>query len=158
MKLLTFVALGALLLVAGSAMAEDAPPAASEPKPLAALRPIKVTAAEAVGPVFNSRAAVKRNDADDGPVTDVTLLKSPDGRYEAGLYEAGPSVERIESYPYNEFIYVLSGSIMLVAADGSVLEAKAGESLAIPQGWKGQWKTKGYRKYYALYTEPSKTK
>jgi ethanolamine utilization protein EutQ len=61
-------------------------------------------------------------------------------------------------YPYNEFIYVLSGSITLVAADGSVLEAKAGESLAIPQGWKGQWKTKGYKKYYALYTEPLKTK
>src|ERR1700751_2614264 len=64
------------------------------------------------------------------------------------------SDQRIESYPYNEFIYVISGSITLVGADGSVLEAKVGESLAIPQGWKGQWKTTGYRKYYALYTIP----
>jgi ethanolamine utilization protein EutQ len=158
MQMFTVGALGALLVVTGSIAAADTPAAGSAPKPLAALHPVKVTAADAVGPIFSSRAAVKRNDADDGPVTDVTLLKSPDGTYEAGLYEAGPSEQRIESYPYSEFIYVLSGSITLVAVDGSVLEAKAGESLAIPQGWKGQWKTKGYRKYYALYTEPSKTK
>jgi len=158
MKLFTVGMLGGLLLVMGRIATADNPPVASAPRPLAVLHPVKVPAADAVGPIFSSRAAVKRTDPDDGPVTDVTLLKSRDGTYEAGLYEAGPSDQRIESYPYNEFIYVLSGSITLVAADGSVLEAKAGESLTIPQGWKGQWKTKGYRKYYALYTEPSKTK
>jgi uncharacterized cupin superfamily protein len=158
MKLFTVGMLGGLLLVMGRIATADNPPVASSPRPLAVLHPVKVSAADAVGPIFNSQAAVKRIDQDDGPVTDVTLLKSPDGTYEAGLYEAGPSDQRIESYPYNEFIYVLSGSITLVAPDGSVLEAKAGESLAIPQGWKGQWKTKGYKKYYALYTEPSKAK
>jgi ethanolamine utilization protein EutQ len=158
MKLFTLGTLGSLLLVMGSIATADDRPVPSEPRPLAAMHPVKVTAADAVGPIFSTRAAVKRNDPDDGPVTDVTLLKSRDGTYETGLYEAGPSDQRIESYPYNEFIYVLSGSITLVAADGSVLEAKAGESLAIPQGWKGQWRTKGYRKYYALYTQPSKTK
>ena len=157
MNVFTVVALGALLVVTGTIRAADTPEA-NEPKPLAAIHPVKVTATEAVGPIFSSQAAVKRNDADDGAVTDVTLLRSADGTYEAGLYEAGPSDQRIESYPYNEFICVISGSIALVAADGAVLEAKAGESLAIPQGWKGQWKTRGYRKYYALYTAPSKSK
>jgi len=158
MKQFSVGTLGSLLLVIGSIATGANPPVASEPRPLSVLHPVKVTAADAAGPIFSSRAAVKRTDPDDGPVTDVTLLKSRDGTYETGLYDAGPSDQRIESYPYNEFIYVISGSITLVAADGSVLEAKAGESLAIPQGWKGQWKTKGYRKYYALYTEPSKTK
>jgi uncharacterized cupin superfamily protein len=158
MSVFTVGAIGGLLLVTGGIVAADAPPTSNEPKPLVAAQPVKVSASDAAGPIFTSRAAVKRIDQDDGPVTDVTLLKSPDGTYETGLYEAGPSDQRIESYPYNEFIYVLSGSITLVAPDGSVLEAKAGESLAIPQGWKGQWKTKGYKKYYALYTEPSKAK
>lgn len=149
---------GALLLVFAGLAAADNPPPGSAPRPLAALHPVKLTATEAAGPIFSSKAAVKLNDPDDGPVTDVTLLKSPDGRYEAGLYEAGPSDQRIESYPYDEFIYVISGSITLVGADGSVLEAKVGESLAIPQGWKGEWKTTGYRKYYVLYTIPAKAK
>ena len=63
-------------------------------------------------------------DPDDGPVTDVTLLKSPDGRYEAGLYEAGPSDQRIESYPYDEFIYVISGSITLVGGSWTVASSR----------------------------------
>jgi ethanolamine utilization protein EutQ len=158
MKMFTIGMLGALLAVIGSLAVSDTPPAGNVPRPLAALHPIKLTAAEAAGPIFSSKGAVKRNDPNDGPVTDVTLLKSPDGSYEAGLYEAGSSDQRIESYPYNEFINVLSGSITLVYSDGSVVEAKAGESLAIPQGWKGQWKTNGHRKYYALYTVPSKAK
>lgn len=158
MKVFTIGMISALLLVTGALLAADNPPTTSAPKPLLALHPVKLTAAEVAGPIFSGKAAVKRNDPDDGPVTDVTLLRSPDGSYEAGLYEAGPSDQRIESYPYDELIYVLSGSITLVYADGSVVKAKTGESLAIPQGWKGEWKTNGYRKYYALYTHPSKTK
>jgi uncharacterized cupin superfamily protein len=159
MKLFTIGALGGLFLVTGDIANADNPRAEGETRPLAAaLHPAKVTAADAAGPIFSARAAVKRTDPDDGPVTDVTLLKSRDGTYEAGLYEAGPSDQRIESYPYDEFIYVLSGSITLVDADGSVLEAKVGETLAIPKGWTGQWKTKGYRKYYVLYTGPPPAK
>ena len=131
---------------------------AGEPKPLTTRKPYKLSSADAAGPVFNSKAAVKQTDPSDGPVTDVVLMKSRDGRFEAGLYEAGPSDYAIDAYPDDEFIYVLSGAITLVSADGSVVEGRAGESLVIPRGWKGRWKTDGYRKYYVTYSGPPKGK
>ena len=102
--------------------------------------------------MFSSKSAVKLNDPHDGPVTDVALLKSRDGRFEAGLYAAGPSDQSIDSYPYDEFIYVLEGEIKLTSTDGTVVEARTRESLSIPKGWKGRWTTQGYKKYYATYT------
>jgi uncharacterized cupin superfamily protein len=125
--------------------------AADAPKPLAATKPFKLATAQAIGPVFDSKAAVKVDDPSDGPVTDVALLKSRDGRFEAGLYSAGPSDQPVESYPNQEFIYMLEGAIKLTSTDGTVVEAKAGESLSIPKGWKGRWTTQGYKKYYVTY-------
>ncbi len=137
----------ALALLACSAFAADAP----EPKPLATSKPVKVTAAESAGPIFSSPSAVKENGA-DGPVTDVLLLRSKDRRVEMGLYEAGPSEQDIPSYPDDEFMFFLSGGVTLTSADGTVLTAQAGEGVAIPHGWKGHWSTKGYRKYYVVYS------
>jgi hypothetical protein len=37
------------------------------------------------------------------------------------------------------------------AADGTILEVRAGEGAAIPKGWKGHWSTAGYKKYYVTY-------
>jgi len=47
---------------------------------------------------------------------------------------------------------------LLVLADGTVLEAHAGEGVAMPKGWKGHWSTKGYKKYYVTYTGGAKPK
>ena len=115
------------------------------------LRPVKLTAAEALGPVFKRRSAVHENGA-DGPTVDVSLLKSRDGRFEAGVYSAGPSDTASESYEEDEFMYFLEGGVTLTSADGTVLEVKAGEGAAIPRGWKGRWTTRGYKKYYVTYS------
>ena len=146
MKIVTAVVLATSLYIVGIALAADAS------KPLATNKPFKLTAADAAGPVFGGKAAVKLNDPDDGPVTDVALLKSRDGRFQAGLYQAGPSDQMIQAYPDDEFIYVLEGGIKLTSADHSVVEAKAGDSLSIPKGWKGRWTTQGYKKYYVTYS------
>jgi uncharacterized cupin superfamily protein len=146
MRIIFTATLATCLYAAAIALAADAP------RPLATSKPFKLTVAEAAGPVFSSKSAVKLNDPNDGPVTDVALLKSRDGRFEAGLYAAGPSDQPIESYPDDEFMYVLEGSIKLTSADGTVVEAKPGESLSIPKGWKGRWTTPGYKKYYVTYT------
>jgi len=114
------------------------------------LKPVKVTAAEAAGPVFERKDAVKEN-GKDGPTTDVTMLQSADRKMSAGLYKAGPSDTPIDAYPEDEFCYFLSGSVKLTSADGTVLEIKAGEAVAIPKGWKGRWTTSGYTKYYVVY-------
>jgi uncharacterized cupin superfamily protein len=145
MKILTAGLLTFGMIVGRATASADAPKPAVPPKA------VKVTAADAAGPAFSSAAAVKSNDPGDGPVTDVVLLKSKDGRFESGLYQAGASDQAISAYPDDEFMYVLDGSIKLTASDGSVLEAKAGESLSIPKGWKGRWTTTGYKKYYVTY-------
>jgi uncharacterized cupin superfamily protein len=146
-------AISASLLCCGFVTAADAPRTA-----LATHAPYKLSAADAAGPVFSSKTAVKLTDPEDGPVTDVVLLKSHDGRYEAGLYQAGPSEQTVESYPTEEFIYLIEGGIKLTSADGTVVDAKAGESLSIPKGWKGHWSTAGYKKYYVIYTGAVKAK
>ena len=122
-----------------------------------ALKPVKLTAAEALGPVFKRRTAVHENGA-DGPTSDVSLLKSRDGRFEAGVYSAGPSDTAIESYEEDEFMFFLEGSVTLTSADGTVMEVHAGEGAAIPKGWKGRWTTPGYKKYYVTYASGPKAK
>jgi uncharacterized cupin superfamily protein len=131
---------------------------ADAPKATAvALKPVKVTAAEALGPVFKRNSAVHENGA-DGPTTDVGLLKSRDGRFEAGVYSAGPSDTPIESYEEDEFMFFLEGGVTLTSVDGTVLEVRAGEGAAIPKGWKGRWTTQGYKKYYVTYASGPKAK
>jgi uncharacterized cupin superfamily protein len=116
----------------------------------ASLNPLKVTAEEAKGSVFNRKEAVQ--DSERGrPVTDVVLLKSRDGKMSAGAYKAGPSDTMIASYPEDEFCYFLSGSVRLTSADGSVVDVGAGEAVFIHKGWKGRWATPGYTKYYVVY-------
>jgi uncharacterized cupin superfamily protein len=136
----------AAFLCAAAAFA-DAP----APKPLVTTKPVKISAAEAAGPIFQSKTAVKES-GPDGPATDVLLLKSKDGKVEFGLFDAGPSEQDIASYEDDEFMFFLAGSVTLTSADGTVLEAKAGEGVAMPKGWKGHWSTKGYKKYYVTYT------
>jgi len=118
--------------------------------PLVTTKPVKVTADEARGPIFATKTAAKEN-GPDGPTTDVLLARSKNGRVESGLYDAGPSEQDIDSYPEDEFMYFIEGSVKLTSADGTVLDIKAGEGAAIPKGWKGHWSTPGYKKYYVTY-------
>jgi uncharacterized cupin superfamily protein len=129
----------------------------TEPKPVATTHPVKVSAADAVGPVFSGKNAVKEN-GPDGSTTDVLLLRSKDRKVEMGLYEAGPSEQDIESYEDDEFMFFLAGGVTLTSSDGTVLQAQSGEGVAIPKGWKGHWSTKGYKKYYVTYTGGAKPK
>ena len=135
------------VLTAGvCAHAEEAPA-----KPLVATKPGKITAAEAAGPAFNGPTVARENGA-DGPARDLLLLRSRDHRFEAGLYDAGPSEQDIASYPEDEFMVFIAGGVTLTSADGTVLEVGAGEAVAVPRGWKGHWSTKGYKKYYVTYS------
>jgi uncharacterized cupin superfamily protein len=140
-----FIACAAVWLVGGMSYAAEPPSA-----PLVTTKPVKVTAAAARGPIFSTKTAVKDN-GPDGPATDVTLARSKDGRVESGLYEAGPSEQDIESYPQDEFMFFIEGSVRLTSSDGAVLEVRAGEGAAIPKGWRGHWSTRGYKKYYVTY-------
>ena len=151
MKIRTIV-MATVLLAATAAWAD-------EPKevPLVMTKPVKITAAEAAGPIFSSKAAAKEN-GEDGPSTDVLLHRSKDGKVEMGLFETGPSDYDVKSYEEDEFMFFLEGGVTLTSADGAVLKVQAGEGVAMPKGWKGHWSTKGYKKYYVTYTGGAKPK
>jgi uncharacterized cupin superfamily protein len=140
----------AMMLLGATAVWADAPA-----KPLVTSKPVKVTSVDAAGPVFSGKTAVKES-GPDGPATDVLLLRSKDRKVEMGLYDAGPSEQDIDSYEDDEFMFFLAGAVTLTSADGTVLEAHAGEGVAMPKGWKGHWSTKGYKKYYVTYTGGAK--
>jgi uncharacterized cupin superfamily protein len=122
----------------------------SVPALAAAPNPVKITAAQAAGPIFDTKEAQRETDAGH-TATDVPILHSTDKTFTAGLYKAGASDEPIESYPEDEFCYFLRGSVTLTSSDGTVVKVKAGEAVAIHKGWKGRWTTKGYTKYYVVY-------
>jgi uncharacterized cupin superfamily protein len=60
------------------------------------------------------------------------------------VYEAEPAKLKIdEPWPYDEFIYVLSGKLVLTDARGEVTQFVAGESLVVPKGFTGIWEMQG---------------
>ncbi len=60
------------------------------------------------------------------------------------VYEAEPAKLKIdEPWPYDEFIYVLSGKLVLTDARGEVTQFVAGESLVVPKGFIGIWDMQG---------------
>ncbi|MGO8976065.1 MAG: cupin domain-containing protein [Steroidobacteraceae bacterium] len=139
-----------ILLAAAIALTAASFAAMADGAPLVTTKPVKVTADAARGPIFDSKNMVRDN-GPDGPTRDVLLARSKDRKMEAGLYDAGPSEQDIESYPEDEFMFFIEGGVKLTSADGTVLEVHAGEGAAVPKGWKGHWSTQGYKKYYVTY-------
>jgi uncharacterized cupin superfamily protein len=83
----------------------------------------------------------------------LTILKSEDGRFESGFYQSGPEHEeyREVGYENDEFCYILTGSIVLTAADGRMDTVAPGDAVSIPKGWKGRWDSNGYTKLFVIY-------
>ena len=60
------------------------------------------------------------------------------------VYEAQAARLKIDDpWPYDEFIYLLSGKLVLTDAKGTVTEYVAGESLVVPKGFVGIWEMQG---------------
>ena len=60
------------------------------------------------------------------------------------VYEAEPAKLKIdEPWPYDEFICVLSGKLVLTDARGEVTQFVAGQSLVVPKGFIGTWEMQG---------------
>ena len=66
------------------------------------------------------------------------------------VYEAAPGKFQIVA-PYDEFIHILEGELILVAEDGEESAYAAGDWLMMPKGWKGTWENRGnYRELIAV--------
>ena len=62
------------------------------------------------------------------------------GEFVVALYEAMPAVIDIsEPYPYDEYVRVLQGSVVLTASEGERQSYEAGDAFLVPVGWTGTW-------------------
>ena len=68
------------------------------------------------------------------------------------VYEDGPATFAVtEPFPFDEFVLVLSGKLILTDAAGQLHEFTAGDSLVLPKGFTGSWKMLGnYRELVAV--------
>ncbi|MGH6696260.1 cupin domain-containing protein [Sphingopyxis sp.] len=109
--------------------------------------PTKIEPGEASDAVFGRPGVVK-----DGPSIFATALSSTDRYFSAGVYKCDAVDIPFDAYPYDEFLYMLSGTLTLVSDDGTSLAIDIGDAGFIPKGWKGRWVTAGLVKHYAVYT------
>jgi uncharacterized cupin superfamily protein len=62
------------------------------------------------------------------------------GEFVVALYEAMPAVIDIsEPYPYDEYVRVLQGSVVLTSSEGERQSYEAGDAFLVPVGWTGTW-------------------
>ncbi len=61
------------------------------------------------------------------------------GKILVSVYEAEAGKVRIDGLPYDEFIQILEGRLILIHDDGEEFEFKQGESLLVPRGFTGFW-------------------
>ncbi len=58
-----------------------------------------------------------------------------------------------DPFPFDEYVLVLSGKLILTDAEGQVHEFVTGDSLVVPKGFTGIWKMLGnYRELIAVRT------
>lgn len=72
------------------------------------------------------------------------------------IFESTPAkTDHTESaFPLDEFVYVLSGKLILTDIDGEVHEYAVGDSLVVPKGWRGTWEMQGNYRELVVIAEP----
>jgi uncharacterized cupin superfamily protein len=102
--------------------------------------------------VFTATDAIRSPAA--GPAADVMVtMTSADRKFETGFYQVGAEHEEYvgAGYDNDEFCYILTGSVVLTAANGRVETLGPGDSVSIPRGWVGRWDSDGYTKLWVIY-------
>ncbi|MEM7225614.1 MAG: cupin domain-containing protein [Pseudomonadota bacterium] len=77
------------------------------------------------------------------------FFAAADGSLSAGVWQCAPCLEEFESYPVNEIMSIISGSVTLTDPDGKAETFTAGDTLFVPKGAKLTWQiTETLHKYY----------
>jgi uncharacterized cupin superfamily protein len=73
------------------------------------------------------------------------------GKLTAGVWECTPCTTQFDSYPVDEFSFILSGTVVVTDGEGHAETFKPGDSFVIPKGLKGTWHMpETTRKYYVI--------
>ncbi len=89
---------------------------------------------------------------DDKTEINRTVYATDDESVLAGVWECAPCREEIDSYPVNEMMTVVSGSVTLTnPEDGSSETYTAGDSFFVAKGTRCIWEiTETLRKFYFI--------
>ena len=75
------------------------------------------------------------------------------GEFVAAVYQTEPTILSLKDYPFDEFVYILDGKLVLTPDTGNAQTFVAGESLIVPKGFTGTWEMKGhYRELLIIET------
>ena len=86
---------------------------------------------------------------DETDETTVSFHEAEDGSVAAGIWECPPCELEIPSYPVNEMMTIISGSVTITNADGVEETFGPGEVVFAQKGSKMTWQiTERLRKYY----------
>lgn len=73
----------------------------------------------------------------------------------SGIWRSEPYVEWYDSYPCDEFMYILSGEV-IVGNEFKSVKYEAGAAFLIPKGFCGYWRQPvTVEKYYVIIGEPA---
>lgn len=62
------------------------------------------------------------------------------GEFVVSVFEASPAIIDVsEPFPYDEFVLVLEGEVILTNIDGGSLTYNPGDTFVVPKGWLGTW-------------------
>jgi uncharacterized cupin superfamily protein len=141
-SLLVLLVLQAALVAPASA--EDAPT-------VRAL--VKISASEVHSLVAFRDPATTRNKDHGIPYVDRVFGQSADRKMLAGIYESAATKTFYDSYPGDEFMFFIDGSVTLTDTSGKTVTVGPMEGVFMPRGWKGTWSSTAYRKYYVYYAD-----
>ena len=76
------------------------------------------------------------------------------GDIDVAIYEAKPLKLRLKDYPIDEFVTVVSGTLILTAEGGSPQQVDVGQSVLVPKGFTGTWEMQGnFREMVVIMNE-----
>ena len=79
------------------------------------------------------------------------FFTNAEGNLTAGVWEATPYKEVSESYPVDELMVILSGSVTITDDEGHAETFSAGDAFVLPKGFKGTWENREpVRKYFVI--------
>jgi uncharacterized cupin superfamily protein len=84
------------------------------------------------------------------------LFVGPSADFACGVWRGGPGVIPIESYPVDEFCWLVFGDVLLQDTAGDALQLTAGSTFLIPKGFRGSWTMRNScQKFFSCHGDPA---
>jgi uncharacterized cupin superfamily protein len=78
------------------------------------------------------------------------------GQLTSGVWECTPCTTQIDSYPVDEFCYLLKGCVVLTDGGGRTETFREGDCFVVPKGMECTWRMpETTRKFYVIFENKS---